>query len=329
MLQPLNAQDYTPSLESVFIDVRSLAEFAGGHIPSAINIPLFSNEERAAVGTIYKQNGSQAAIKAGLLMVSLSRLTKAAETHINNSQEVVIYCARGGMRSQSIGHLYHLLGYNVRLLKGGYKSYRNWVRARFELPYNIIILSGKTGSGKTEVIARLQQAGAMAIDLEKLARHKGSVFGGLQSTQPTQEHFENLLAQELFFSKDEKLFLEDESRFIGRIRIPDALFNRMTLSKALVVEDTYEGRMKRILKVYSSFPKEAIKKALICLNKQLGGERLNIALHYLATDQYEEGTKLMLAYYDRKYEYGIAQREAADGIIGHLPFDAPIDNYIN
>jgi len=174
------------------IDVRSPSEYLKGHIPTAQNVPLFSDQERKIIGTIYKEQGKSCAIEKGLSFVNLPDLLQRIKETV--TKPIILYCARGGMRSSSVEWLLKLLDYDVQTLRGGYKIFRQWVREQFQKEHKIKIIGGYTGTGKTEVIKQLKNA----IDLEALANHKGSVFGGFEKTQPSQEHFENLMALSLF-----------------------------------------------------------------------------------------------------------------------------------
>jgi tRNA 2-selenouridine synthase len=203
------------------VDVRSPREFKHAHIPGAYNLPLFSDEERKIVGTAYKQQSREAAIKIGLDFfgpkmkrmveevenlkeirnkeLKISRISNAnSQIPIPNSKSLLLYCWRGGMRSAGVAWLMDLYGFKVYTLIGGYKKFRNYVLDTFKLPFLFKILGGYTGSGKTEVLKELKKKGDPVIDLEAIASHKGSAFGNIGlPEQPGQEMFENLLAQEL------------------------------------------------------------------------------------------------------------------------------------
>ena len=210
------------------IDVRSPAEFEKGHIPGAFNIPLFNNEERAIVGTLYKQKGKNEAVLAGLDIVGpkmSSLVSEARKISVNN--EVLVHCWRGGMRSGSFCWLLNTVGIKASTLKKGYKAYRNHVLQSFEKPFQIIILGGETGSGKTEILKYIREEGEQVIDLEGIAHHKGSSFGAIgQEPQPRPEQFENDLAlQWNKLDPSKRIWLEDESKNIGRVFITDSLWN--------------------------------------------------------------------------------------------------------
>ncbi|MCB0214369.1 MAG: tRNA 2-selenouridine(34) synthase MnmH, partial [Anaerolineae bacterium] len=205
------------------IDVRTSAEFAKGHIPGAMNIPLFSNEERAIIGTTYKQVGQREAMLLGLEIVGpkMRHLIEHIQT-VATERTLLLHCWRGGMRSESVAWLAGLFGYRCYTLRRGYKGFRNYVLQMLELPSRLLILGGKTGSGKTEILQVLKQQGEQVIDLEGLAHHKGSSFGALgEADQPSQQQFENELAMQWRqLNLQRPVWLEDESRHIGKLSIP-------------------------------------------------------------------------------------------------------------
>lgn len=212
------------------IDVRSPGEYNHAHIPGALNLPLFTDEERKIVGTVYKQESREKAIKIGLdffgpkmkgmieviegicnkeLGIGTNQLD--SKFRIPNSKTLLIYCWRGGMRSAGVAWLMDLYGFKVYTLAGGYKKFRNYVLDAFRLPFHFNILGGYTGSGKTEILSSLKQQGETVIDLEELAQHKGSAFGNIgMPKQPRQEMFENLLALELL---EKSMVRESESHY--------------------------------------------------------------------------------------------------------------------
>ncbi len=212
------------------LDVRSPGEFEYGHIPGAHSLPLFSNEERASVGTAYKQVSREAAVNKGLsfFVPKMKSLVDDAKT-ISNENISLVYCWRGGMRSSSVAWLLELYGFKVYLLRGGYKAFRRMTLESFNEERKILNLGGRTGSGKTLILKELSNLGEQVVDLEQLANHKGSTFGALgEKPQPTQETFEN----ELFFrlyktDKNKAIWLEDESNMIGSRAIPKLFFEKV------------------------------------------------------------------------------------------------------
>ena len=175
------------------VDVRSPSEFAQGHIPGAVNVPLFFDEERHVIGCTYKDDGRPEAVLKGLEFVGprMAELAKQGQ-QLAERGHLLLYCARGGMRSDSVGWLWERMGLGGQRLAGGYKTYRKWVLAQSSGSRTFLIIGGKTGSGKTELLHHLSGSGEQILDLEALAHHKGSVLGNLgQPPQPTQQQFEN------------------------------------------------------------------------------------------------------------------------------------------
>src|SRR5690625_3497691 len=248
MIPSLPVRTFIDKAQSVpIIDVRSPSEFEQGHIPGAENLPLFSDEERAEIGTIYKQKNRDQAIKCGLEIVGpkMRSLVEQAE-QIAPERKVLLHCWRGGMRSRSLAWLLRTTGFEVQTLDKGYKAFRNFILDQFEEEWNIHILSGYTGSGKTEILNELQKLGDQIIDLEGIAGHKGSSFGHLgEEEQPTGEHFQNLLGTALYqTTKKQPIWLEDESRFVGRRCIPQPLYRQMQKTQVFRVEISKEKRIR-------------------------------------------------------------------------------------
>lgn len=292
-----NIKDY------IVIDVRSPSEYLKGHIPSAINIPLFSDEERKIIGTIYKKEGKKSAIERALLFVNMPNLALQFKSLPN--RPIVLYCARGGMRSASVGWLMNLLDYKVNILKGGYKIFRRWVNDQFKKKYNLKVIGGHTGVGKTEIIKNLPNS----VDLEGLANHKGSVFGGFDKKQPSQEHFENLLAFALSICSSDEIFIEDESRFIGNIHIPNDFFNQIRTAPIIILQDLVDNRIATSVSEYKNYNKEDLKNAVKRIEKRLGSKSAKEACMFIENDEYEEACRILFYYYDKKYNFSLSQRE--------------------
>jgi tRNA 2-selenouridine synthase len=325
------------------LDVRSPGEYLHAHIPGAYNLPLFTDEERKVVGTAYKQQSRQAAIKIGLDYFGLKMRKMVEETEvlmveyksINSLQHasspplgdgsVLIHCWRGGMRSAGVAWLLDLYGFKIYTLTGGYKVYRKWVRAQFEKKYDLTVLGGYTGSGKTEVLKQLQKEGMSIVDLEGLAHHKGSAFGALgQPKQPTQEMFENLLAQELGSSErslKETFFIEDESQRIGLLKIPDPFWATMRKSAICFLEIPFEERLDYLTAEYGKYEKEKLVNAVIRIQKRLGGLETKNAVGYLVEDNYKEGFRILLKYYDRWYKKGLHNRDGVNELLTTIGCD--------
>ncbi len=307
------------------LDVRSPGEFTHAHIPNAFSMPLFTDEERKIVGTAYKQESKQKAIKIGLkyfgtkMVKMVERTEEIIQSNAANNKDlssekptVLVHCWRGGMRSAGVAWMLDLYGFQVYTLVGGYKAYRNWVLKQFEVAYPIRILGGNTGSGKTEVLQEMHKMGATVIDLEGLAHHKGSAFGSMgQLPQPTQEQFENILAAQLSQQPftNNILWLEDESQRIGDVNIPPAFFKQMRETNVYFIEIPFEERLDFILTHYGKFEKELLINAIIRIKKRLGGLETKTAVNALIEEDVKACFDVLLKYYDRQYQKGLMKRE--------------------
>lgn len=294
------------------LDVRSPAEFAQGHIPGACNLPLFSDQERSAVGTTYKQEGRQPAIDLGLRLIGprLGDLSDQLRQH-QDGPDLRLHCWRGGLRSGSVAWLAELLDRRVQLLEGGYKAYRQWVLARLEDPWPIQLLGGRTGCGKTELLLALRQRGIAVIDLEGLAHHRGSSFGGLgQPPQPSNEHFENRLVDRLVALRDQgPIWFEAESAQIGRCRIPIPLWKRMQTAPVLEVTRPLTVRLKRLVALYGGLDQAELAEATQRIARRLGPQRTATALAAIEGRDWALAAAQMLDYYDRCYDHELGRRQ--------------------
>jgi len=224
------------------------------------------------------------------------------------------------MRSGSVAWLLDLYGFHVSVLVGGYKTYRTWVFEQFEKDYPIKILGGFTGSGKTLILNRLKETGQQVIDLEGLANHKGSAFGGIdQPQQPRQEMFENLLAQSLheqsLSNARNEFWLEDESQRIGVLNIPPALWNTIRTKKVYFLDIPFDERLKYIKEDYGCLDKENIKEAVIRIQKRLGPLETKSTLAFIEEDNYLEAFRILLQYYDKHYLKALHNRQDIDDLV--------------
>lgn len=316
MIQQLSIEDFlVQSKEHLTLDVRSEGEFNYGRIPHATNLPLFNNEERKLVGTAYKRQGKNEAVLLGLDIVGkkMADFIRFVQPLIKDNK-VFVHCLRGGMRSGSMAWLLNLFGYEVFVLKGGYKSYRHHVLALLTKKFHYIVLGGKTGSGKTIALNELKNLGEQTIDLEALANHKGSAFGALgQLQQPSTEHFENLMAEELkTFDSNKRVWLEDESRTIGKVFLDMNFWNHLRLSPLFIIELPLQARLKKLVEEYGNFSVEELKTSFGNIVRRLGNEQWKNAIAALEEKNIDLAAKIALHYYDKAYDKGIAMKETKE-----------------
>ncbi len=294
------------------IDVRSPSEFGSGHIPGAINIPLFDDLEREAVGIKYKKEGRVKAIVDGLKLSGPSmhlKLEKALK--ISKEGKLLVHCWRGGMRSETMAWLFSLGGIETEVLEGGYKAYRHFILENLSVNRKMIILGGLTGSGKTQILDYLKKEGNQVIDLEKLASHKGSAFGSLgQHPQPSSEHFANLLFEELKQNDpDLPLWLEDESRNIGNVFMPEDFYLNMQKNPAIILLMDIKTRLPRLIGEYSCYPSDILISTIMKINRRLGGDRTKEATDAVQRGDYGKAIEITLHYYDKTYLFGLGKRQ--------------------
>ncbi len=316
MIRPLPPAELLEQADRVpLIDVRSPSEHARGHIPGSVNIPLFSDAERGEVGTCYKQRGRDEAVLLGLRLVGprLGDLVEQARA-IAPEGRIAVHCWRGGERSASVAWLLDKAGFaDVRTMRGGYKAFRRHIQEWFSRPWDLRVLGGYTGSGKTELLALLRELGEQVVDLEGLAQHKGSAFGGLgQAPQPSTEHFENVLWQVLWtVDPSRPIWVEDESLMIGRVRIPDALFARLRAADLYFVDMPIEDRVQRLVSDYGGTSAEELKEPVRRIEKRLGPQHCKAALEALDRGDLAEVARITLRYYDKAYLRGARERDPA------------------
>jgi tRNA 2-selenouridine synthase len=296
---------------TVVIDVRTPLEFVQGHIPGAVNIPVFTNEERVIVGTTYKQKGRQPAILLGFELTGpkWANFIRQAE-ELAPDKKVLVHCWRGGMRSGAMAWAFDLYGFEVGTLVGGYKAFRGANISSFSEKYHFKILSGGTGSAKTETLAALKKLGEQVIDLEDLAQHQGSSFGSMGILiQPSQEQFENLLACKLQkMDKTKTIWLEDESVTIGKRVIPKPIWEQMRNTEVLKLEIPTSERIAFLTTQYGALDKDFLKTAVLGIAKKLGPLETKLTLQAIDEDRMRDFITQVLVYYDKTYQKGINRR---------------------
>ena len=320
-------------------DVRSPGEYNHAHIPGAIGLPLFSDDERAIVGTAYKQQSRTSAIKLGLDFFGPKMKKIVEEVEVQSFPKlsepgcrgIIIHCWRGGMRSGAISWLLDLYGYKVYSLIGGYKAYRKWIQKQLEEEYEFNILGGYTGSGKTFVLKRLAELGESIIDLEQLAKHKGSAFGALGEieAQPRPEMFENILGNRLYLAsvieKEEnkryRIWVEDESQRIGSLNIPPSIWKQMRMAPIYFLDIAFEVRLKYLVDSYGNHDAEKLVGAITRIQKRLGGLETKNAITFLKENKIKECFTILLHYYDKHYDKGLHNRNNLENLLATITCD--------
>jgi len=328
------------------IDLRSPIEFKKGAFPSSTNIPILNDMQRTTVGITYKKEGGQAAAKIGFDLVKnqKDKIIHLWEEFIKNNPSTHIYCMRGGKRSQIAQLWLQDKGLNIPTVNGGYKALR---RASIDILNSVsndqkkwIILAGRTGTGKTTILRNL----ASSIDLEQHASHKGSAFGGIQNEQPTPINFENTLASKYIQHSNNILFLEDESRKIGKLAIPNAWYIRMAESRVVIIELDIEKRIENIAKEYvysrldNGMSKEdlnqLLQSSLFKIRKRLGLKNYNEIsreIYSILIDLNKAShsgwiKELLVRYYDPMYDYQLESKKDRCALKGNK---SEVVNFLN
>ena len=293
------------------IDCRSPAEYAADHIPGAISAPVLDDDERASVGTLYKQVSPFDARKLGAALVAKNVARHVATLFAGKGPQwrPLVYCWRGGKRSAAMAQVLREIGWRAETLEGGYKAYRRWVVAQLEsLPATLdfTVIHGATGSGKSRLLGALRQAGAQVLDLEDLAAHRGSVLGALPGRpQPSQKMFESLLLEELSaFDPARPVFVEGESKKIGELQLPGALIGHMRASPCVLLETAFEARVTLLLEEYRHFTADphALAAQLDCLVALHGREKIEALKALARRGAWREGVaRLLTEHYDPAY----------------------------
>lgn len=324
------------SPDACYLDVRSESEFAAGFIPGSTNLPILTNEERSKVGICYSKRGREAAKELGESLVSgeiRARRTLAWGQFALEHPQATICCARGGMRSEYAQRWLHEVGIDLERVHGGYKALRNeclQVLQAVPAKLFLILLGGRTGSGKTELLNGYEQA----IDLEGLAQHRGSAFGATDTPQPSQATMENHLAHQLAkFSPGQSVLFEDESRAIGSRSIPLPVYEAMSQAPILVLE---LDRAARAARIFDEYVADALRRAaperlhdkyrnsLTRIRKRLGGrnhdkiaKEIDSAFALNSREAHLQWiTSLLEDYYDPLYDHGLKRKHARIGFRG-------------
>lgn len=296
--------------KQLVVDVRSPKEFIEHSIPGSINIPVFSDEERAEVGTIYKQIGASEAKQRGLEIFS-DKLPSFIKQFMEIKQPITVYCWRGGMRSKTAATVLNLMDIHVSRLKGGIRTYRQWVVSTLntlEIKPQLIVLNGYTGTGKTDILKSLKDQGFPVIDLEGLAGHRGSIFGQIGKCPSNQKKFDALILEELLkFQKQSYILIEGESKRIGRVMLPDCLYDKKEHGYQVFIHLPIEERVRNIMQDYDpTHEPEKFLEAFQFIKKRIH-QPIAIEIEMLLeTNQFENAVKLLLEhYYDKRYEHSI------------------------
>lgn len=291
---------------ATFIDTRTPTEFAEDHLPNARNIPLFSNDERAIIGTIYKQVSQEKAIEKGVELFSQRLPDFMREINKVKDKELIIYCWRGGMRSRAVVSLLAALGYNVQQLEGGHKQYRRYVREKLQqytIKPKLVVLWGLTCSGKTALLSHFPNA----LNLEQLAQHRGSLYGGIGLTPNTQKRFEGVLLQRLEQLQQEKyIVIEGESKRIGRVVMPAFLSTAIKQGTHVFVQRSLENRSSLAMTEYFTTADDItkIKEITLQLKKVISTKDKNTVIQLLDQKRYQDAAKILLQqYYDPLYNH--------------------------
>lgn len=290
------------------IDVRSPKEFSESTIPGSINIPIFSNDERAEVGTIYKQVGQKAAKERGLAIFS-AKLPAFIKTFSSIQTSKTVFCWRGGMRSKTAATVLDLMGNHAFRLSGGIRSYRQWVvqtLADYNVTSKAYVLNGNTGSGKTILLEKLANSGYPVLDLEGMASHRGSIFGQIGLKPSNQKNFESLLVGKLLTYQDSPyLFMEGESKRIGKVTIPDFLYNHKENGTQIFINLPTGERVKNILEDYQPWnTPEKFMEAFQLIKKRIHTPIAKEIEDHLTNEEFGPAVQLLLEYYyDPRYEH--------------------------
>lgn len=302
-MEDITFEESQKIVSPLYVDVRAPVEYNEDHIPGAVNLPIFNDEERKEVGTLYKMAGRMDAVKRGT-EIGGKRITDIIKSLTEvKDKEIIIYCARGGMRSAAVASLVNSLGIRTYRIIDGYRSFRKVVMdylAAVTVKPEIFVLQGLTGAGKTEIIRTVQNS----VDLEDMAGHRSSLFGSIGLKQNSQKRFETLLWQKLVELNDKDFIIfEGESKKIGNLHIPDNIFRQMREAPAIYIDTPIERRVEIIRKEYTGFNEdERVIKTVNTLRKKLGSSKTDLLVELYTGGDLDEFIKiLLLDYYDLLY----------------------------
>lgn len=294
----------------IFIDIRTPKEFTEDHLPNAINIPILSNEEREVVGTLYVQVSKEEAIDKGVELFSQKLPTFMKEINQYRNQTLIINCWRGGMRSRAVVALLNSLGYDVMQLEGGYKSFREYVREKlynYEFKPTLIVMWGLTCTGKTKILHYFPNS----LNLEGLAQHRSSLFGGIGLTPHSQKHFENLLLRKLEeLNQEEVVIVEGEGRRIGDVIIPENIWKKILKGKNVHIVGNLDKRADVAVEEYMKKEENIhqIKEVTQRLWKVISKENQQKVIDFIDQKDYFSAARILLEfYYDPLYSHTLKQ----------------------
>lgn len=335
MLKKVLIEDVIQNEDMVFIDVRSPKEYEEDHIPGAINIPIFTNKEREEIGYIYKQVDTEQAKELGLKYASakLYDYYMQIKEIVNEGKQIAMYCFRGGMRSGSISQVLSLMGLEVNLIVGGYKSYRKYVcdwLDNYNGDLQLVVLHGYTGVAKTKILNILEEMGYPVMNLEKMARNSGSVFGSIafEKESSSQKYFESKLCKLLRDTESSYYFTESESKRIGKVIMPEFVYEKLLNGKHILLQTNIENRIQVALEDYIKDAHDNDDKliyAILKLKSKLGKKKVMEYIEKINNKEYEDVTRdLMVKYYDPLYDYSIDKINEYDKIIMYDKIDDAI-----
>ncbi len=315
-MKEISIEEALKSEESIIIDVRTAKEYEEDHIPNSINISLFDNDERAFIGTLYKEKGKQIAVETGIEFTS-PKLQDFYNMYLdlsNKYKKIIIYCFRGGMRSGSLSTFLNSMGIEVYKIEGGYKAYRNYVLGYLENLKNnhqFIILHGHTGTGKTMLLEELEKLGCTVLNLEELAQNSGSVYGEIfySGKAPSQKWFDSLVVNILRSSEYRNVLMESESKKIGKVNLGKSFWHSMIDGKHILINSTVDNRVKRLVEDYTRYntkDDEYLKKSTTRLKDTIGNKAVEELIFQIENKEYDKVAHFLIEnYYDTLYGYSI------------------------